>query len=123
MGDAKWVRAKDRGVIRLSVPLWPKASLEERTETVVHETCHIIAEFRFGPGQGHGPNWRALMRACGYTKARRCHEVDRDAIAGRRQRARRVYRVACGCPKGVALGQVQFRRFRAGTQYHCRRCR
>jgi SprT protein len=122
MGDAKWFPAKDRGVIRLSVPLWPKASPEDRIETVVHETCHIIAEFQFGVGQGHGPKWRALMRRCGYENASRCHTVNRDEILARRRQTRQLFKVACGCPNGVMLGRVQFHRLRTGTRYHCRRC-
>jgi predicted SprT family Zn-dependent metalloprotease len=122
MGDARWFAGKDRGVIRLSAPLWPKASLEEKVETIIHETCHIIADFRFGPFQGHGPNWRALMRQCGYVNATRCHSVNREEIVERRQ-AREVYRVACGCADGAMLGRVQFQRLRKGTTYVCRRCR
>src|SRR5439155_27322610 len=95
----------------------------ERIETVIHETCHVIAEYQFGPRQGHGPNWRLLMRRCGYGNATRCHTVNRDEIAARRQLTRRVYKLACGCPDGVALGRVQYQRLRAGTRYHCRRCR
>src|SRR5260221_3883252 len=51
MGDARWFPAKDRGVIRLSVPLLPKASPAERIETVGHETCPVIPDYRFGPPQ------------------------------------------------------------------------
>jgi SprT protein len=123
MGDAKWFPAKDRGVIRLSVPLWPKATPAERIETVIHETCHVIADYRFGPRQAHGPHWRALMRLCGYRNATRCHAVARDEIAARRRQTRMVYKLACGCPDGVALGRVQYRRLRAGVKYHCRTCR
>ena len=122
MGDAQWYPAKEHGVVRLSVPLWPKASSEERVETIIHETCHVIAAYKFGPGPAHGPAWQMLMHQCGYPSATRCHMVDRDGIAQRRQRQLRFYKVACGCPEGVAMGRVQFRRLRAGAKYCCRKC-
>jgi len=90
---------------------------------VIHECCHVIAEYLFGPGPAHGSKWRTLMKRCGYPNATRCHTVNRDGIATRRQAARRVYWLACGCPDGVMLGRVQFQRLRTGTRYHCRRCR
>ena len=40
MGDACWDQVRGVGLMRLSRPLWPKASDEERRETVIHETCH-----------------------------------------------------------------------------------
>src|SRR5262249_56661547 len=72
MGDARWFPRKNQGIIRLSMPLWPKASPEERVETVIHEACHVIAECLFGPRQGHGSKWRNLMKRCGYPNATRC---------------------------------------------------
>jgi predicted SprT family Zn-dependent metalloprotease len=118
LGDARW--SAGRGEVRLSVPLWPKASRAEQEETVVHEVCHVVAAYRFGPGQGHGPRWRALMARCGYPEARRCHTVDRAAILARRA-ARRVPAL-CGCPRGVLLSSVQARRLRRGWRYPCLRC-
>src|SRR5262245_5033724 len=123
MGDARWFSAKGQGLIRLSTPLWPKASLAERVETVIHETCHVIAEYRFGRIQAHGPKWRMLMCLCGYPNATACHTVNREEIAARRRKSRRVYKLACGCPDGVTLGRVQFQRLRAGARYSCRHCR
>ena len=120
LGDALWSAGRGRGLVRLSVPLWSKAGRAEQEEAVVHEVCHLVAASRFGPGQGHGPRWRALMARCGYPEARRCHTVDRAAILARRA-ARRV-RALCGCPGGVTLGTVQTRRLRNGWRYPCLRC-
>ena len=34
--------------IRLSIPLWPRASDQDRRETVIHEACHLIAFYKHG---------------------------------------------------------------------------
>jgi SprT protein len=123
MGDARWDRACGVGIVRLSKPLWPKASDEERRETVIHEACHVIADYRFGGKQGHGPRWRQMMALCGYPRPRRCHVVNYDAIQERRERRRVEVRARCACPGGVMLGPVQARRLKRGAVYHCRCCR
>jgi SprT protein len=122
MGDARWDKVRGVGLIRLSRPLWPKASAEERRETVIHETCHVIADRRFGGKQGHGLAWQHMMLLCGYPEPKRCHSVDHEAIQQRRERRRVEVRGRCGCVEGVILGPVQARRLRAGEHYHCRRC-
>lgn len=45
LGDAKWDRKRKRGRIRLSTPLWERASEKDRYETVIHEACHVIVGF------------------------------------------------------------------------------
>lgn len=122
MGDARWDTVRGAGLIRLSRPLWPQASPEEQRETVVHEACHVIADYLYRGKQGHGPGWRRMMALCGYPAAQRCHSVNREAIQQRRERRRVEVRVRCGCAEGVALGPVQARRLRTGAVYHCRRC-
>ncbi len=123
MGDARWDQVEGIGMIRLSRPLWPKASDLERRETVIHETCHVIADCRFGGKQGHGPRWRQMMALCGYLHPTRCHGVDSDTIRQRRERRRVDVLARCGCASGVVLGPVQARRVRAGVVYCCRKCR
>jgi SprT protein len=122
MGDARWDPIRATGFIRFSRPLWPAASPEERRETVVHEACHVIADYRFGGKQGHGPLWREMMALCGYPAAKRCHSVNREDIEQRRERRRVRVRARCGCAEGVLLGPVQARRLRTGAVYLCRRC-
>jgi predicted SprT family Zn-dependent metalloprotease len=122
MGDARWDKRRGLGLIRLSRPLWPKASDEERRETVIHEACHVIADHRFGGKQGHGPRWRQMMALCGYARPQRCHSVDHEAIQRRRERRRVEVRANCGCAEGVVLGPVQARRLRAGAAYRCCKC-
>ena len=54
MGDARWDRLRSVGLIRLSVPLWPRASDEEWCETVIHEACHVIADAASAASRGTG---------------------------------------------------------------------
>jgi predicted SprT family Zn-dependent metalloprotease len=100
--------------------MWSKASHEERVETITHEACHIIADYRFGGRQRHGPRWQEMMRRCGYQNPQRCHRVDQDGIRARRL-GRRLS-AACGRPGGILVTPVTARRVRAGTIYLCRAC-
>ena len=52
LGDAGYSSTTYRARIRLSIPLWPRSTEEDRRETVVHEACHIIA-FYNNWGQWH----------------------------------------------------------------------
>lgn len=79
MGDATWPAA----VIRLSTPLWPRASVEERRETVIHELCHVLTGHKFGKMDGHGARWQSLMREAGYRRPGRCHLVSNDGLVPR----------------------------------------
>jgi SprT protein len=40
LGDAAYNSTTFRARVRLSVPLWPRASEVDRRETVIHEACH-----------------------------------------------------------------------------------
>ena len=55
LGDAGYSPITYRARIRLSIPLWPRASEQDRRETVIHETCHLIVGFKHGFGPAaHG---------------------------------------------------------------------
>ena len=57
--DAAYSSITYRARIRLSIPLWPRATEEDRRETVIHETCHLIAFYKFGQvAAPHGSEWR-----------------------------------------------------------------
>jgi len=108
--------------IRLSLPLWPRATEEERRETVIHEACHIIDYVINGKMCGHGRPWKRLMEMCGLRaerKSMRCHSVDRTGLSRRRAR------VAATCMCGVVseIGPIQAKKIRGGSVYRCRRCK
>jgi SprT protein len=115
LGDA---RARPP-TIRLSAPLWPRATEEERRATVVHELCHVVAEMRHGKGvASHGAQWQALMLALGERPVR-THDVDRSGLA---RRMRRVP-AACACADRVhRLSALRVGRMRRGWRYECRAC-
>ncbi len=120
MGDARWSFSRGHGLIRLSSALWQKATDEAQMETVAHEACHVIADYRFGSRQKHGPRWRQMMRLCGYENPRRCHTVDLATIQQRRCHNR--HRARCGCMSSLTVGPIQAKRIRTGRTYRCRRC-
>ncbi|QDU96226.1 SprT family zinc-dependent metalloprotease [Lignipirellula cremea] len=61
--------------IRLSPLIWQNASDSERRETVIHETCHIVAWHLHGTKiKPHGVEWRQAMEQCG-VEANRCHNI------------------------------------------------
>ena len=77
MGDAHY----SNKAIRLSKPLWPIASPEERLQTIIHEACHIVADHLYNRRfiQAHGREWKRLMIRMG-CDPKRCHNVPTESI-------------------------------------------
>lgn len=59
-------RTKTISMSCILVPLWEDAAI---LQTLTHEIAHALV----GPGEGHGPKWKAQMRAMGATP-HRTHE-------------------------------------------------
>jgi len=118
LGDGMYSPTRMAGRIRLSVPLWPRTSEEDQRNTVVHETCHIIAFYKDGNAAPHGPEWRAAMRNCGIDPLR-THTVDRTGLA-RRQRLFTL----CDCPKEekCRIGVRHFNLIQRGAELSCNVC-
>ncbi|MHC4302812.1 MAG: SprT family zinc-dependent metalloprotease [Planctomycetota bacterium] len=125
MGDATYGTYR----IRLSSPLWPRASVDEQENTVAHEVCHIVAVHLYGWGaKGHGADWRGCMVRAGFNPTR-CHNVDRAGLA--RKNTRTMVRVYCGCPDGLTITKnLWTRTLRNGEWVNgtnirrfCRKCR
>lgn len=96
LGDAIYNRRKGRGFIRLSAPLWPRATEEERRETVIHEACHVVVGYKYQNQKvvdAHGGEWRSAMNLCGLEPLR-THRVDRTGIA-----RRQTVWLVTACPK------------------------
>jgi SprT protein len=104
--------------IRLSIPLWDRVDDAKHRNTVVHETCHLLAPIIAGGRvQSHGATWKRLMRQCGQ-EPNRCHNADRTGLA---RTMPRVATATCGCmihhlTKNL-LGKMQ-----RGRKYTCRAC-
>lgn len=118
LGDARYDRLRGVGRVRFSLPLWPRASVEERRETIVHEVCHVVQRLRYPMSSAHGHEWKMLMRQAGIARAARCHTVDRTGLRRRQARVQAV--CACGTHE---ITQTLARRMAQGTRYSCRKCR
>lgn len=85
MGDAIYSPISMRARIRLSLPLWPRASAQDRRETVIHETCHCVVGYKHGyAASAHGSAWKKAMQNCGVEPIR-LHSVDRAGLIRRRR--------------------------------------
>lgn len=126
MGDATYGIYR----IRLSSPLWSRATKAEQNNTVAHEVCHIVAVHLYGFGaKGHGADWQLCMMRAGY-EPNRCHNVDRTGL--KRQNTRTRVRLYCGCPDGILISKALWTRSinngewdgnGNNTRRCCRRCR
>jgi len=98
--------------IRLSVPLWPKASRQEREETTKHEVCHIIAYHKVQE-IGHQYSWQRCMLNCGLEPEIYHHIPIED---------KRKSMKCIDCGTISSFGPVQLSKFMQGLDYRCRRC-
>lgn len=124
MGDAMWDRKKKQGIVRLSSPLWPRASEQERYETVVHEACHVVVGYKNENRrvQPHGEEWKRAMLAC-EIQPNRTHCVDRKGLA---RNKKRMIVSDCGNPEVAnkcRVTSVQLNQLKCGTTLHCKVCR
>ena len=103
--------------IKLSAPLWPRASEADRRNTVIHEACHLIDYYQ-NKKMDHGDTWKQLMLACGES-ANRCHSVDRTGLIRKRKR----HEFRCGCSSSKFIGPVKAKRIKQGSLYVCRSCK
>jgi SprT protein len=121
LGDASYSPRSYRARIRLSVPLWARATEEERRETTIHEVCHVIVGYKFGPVPSHGSQWKQAMRNCGL-KPIPTHNVDRTGLS---RRQRRFVLIDCpnsGIEKKCRIGARVLGRMRRGTEFRCKVC-
>ncbi len=88
--DAMFGKSPPRGIIRLSPRIWERATETERRETIIHETCHVVAFHLHGIEiKPHGAEWKEAMANCGVEPVR-CHNIPLVGIA--------LFPVL-GCPK------------------------
>jgi SprT protein len=122
LGDAGYSPTTYRARIRLSIPLWPRASDQDRRETVIHEACHIIVGYRFGfVATAHGSEWKAAMQNCG-VEPLRLHSVDRTGLA---RRQRRFILLDCpnhGMERKCRCTTREFNLLRRGKEFWCKVC-
>jgi len=110
----------DEGFIKLSTPLWFKASEEEKRTVVIHEACHVIANYIYNGNQKHNKNWKSCMVKCGL-KPIRCHNIDTTEL---RKKRKGSVEFTCACPgKTYVLGSVRVKKWKNGKRYFCTLCK
>jgi predicted SprT family Zn-dependent metalloprotease len=110
--------------VRYSSILWPRASEEERQQTVIHEVCHIVNKHEAirdhrGIPSAHGPEWRAVMRRAGVSP-KRCHNVDNSDL---KRRSRKTVPATCRCGEHPITERTAIRILGATHTYSCRKCK
>lgn len=114
-------RAWSRNHIEFSTKIFDLIEPEERRDTIIHETCHLIAWFLYGYEiSAHGKEWKRLMVK---TDGRplRCAAKPIPGLDKLRRKIRR-YAFECAC-KGWMLTPKFFACYTKGQKIGCPRCR
>lgn len=71
IADAEYLGG-NRGHIRICKEYWDDLSRADQVEIVIHETCHIIHDFKYPDNEDphHGRRWRLLMKVAGISSPR-----------------------------------------------------
>jgi len=118
--SAGQVRVTDGGdcLVRYNAHLlehYPQAFL---SQTVPHETAHLVAFSLFGlQVPPHGREWRAIMALFG-AAPERCHNYPVDGL---QVRCLRRYDYRCAC-RTHQFTSIRHNRIRSGQIYRCRQC-
>jgi len=105
-------------LIRYNASILERHPREFLSQTVPHETAHLVAFSLFGPRVSpHGAEWRAIMLFFG-ARPERCHSYSVEDLQTRHLR-RYDYHCACRTHK---LTSIRHNRIRSGQIYLCRRC-
>lgn len=99
------------GRMEFSTFLFERVDSAAQTNTVVHETCHLIAWKLYKDG-GHGKYWKWCMRRLGY-EPKRCHSFDFRE---------HKHHIECACGKRP-IGPLRYKRMLNGVKYSCSICR
>ena len=120
MGDATYNPYTFRARVRLSVPLWPRASDQEKRQTVIHEVCHCIAVYKKHGRvrRPHGLEWQQAMQNCGIEPLP-THSVDRTGLA---RRQRRFVLLDCPNEHKCRLTVRHYNMIQAGCELECKNC-
>lgn len=102
-------RARYNGnIIELSAKTFGIATQEQKTQTIIHETCHLIANSKFNHKR-HGEPWKLLMKSCGYQKPLATHNIDVSQFKLQRKGAIRGW---CLCKSHV----ITIKRYQASIK-------
>jgi len=120
LGDAIYSKSRQRGRIRLSVPLWERCSETQKRETTIHEACHVVVGYKFrndiGNIKPHGREWRDATNECD-VEPQIYHNIDRVGLA---------YFFVRDCEKSrderCRVSRRDRNRLVAGSLLHCSDC-
>jgi SprT protein len=86
--------------------------------TIPHETSHIIQYIKYPKAkQGHGPEWKTIMRNLGYTPTR-CHNYNISAVSSNKMR------YTCKCEdKLFWSGKNLHSKIQSGDCRSCPKCK
>ena len=107
--------------IRLSTPLWERASDEQKTEVIVHEVSHIICmhnawQERKYIHDPHGVEWQEIMRRAGYNNPSKYHTINREGL----KRKYTQYYLQCNCARRRVTSHMHA--LILDKQWHCDKC-
>jgi predicted SprT family Zn-dependent metalloprotease len=106
----------------LSIALWSRASEQDRRETVIHETCHVIVGYKHGfLASHHGAEWKQAMKNCGVEPVR-THNVDRTGLARQQRRFILLDCPAEGVESKCRCTARDYNRLRRGKELWRKKC-
>lgn len=110
-----------KNLIRLSIPVFKLAEIEDQEQTLVHEACHLIARLKNPNCKSHGYEWKIAMVKAG-RKPERCHAVDCSSL--RRTRKVNRYPYECiSCGKQFSISSIKHSRLQKNPEYYvCGKC-
>jgi SprT protein len=126
MGIASFDPKTQVYTIKLSVPLFKRATEEQKRQTVIHEACHIVEVVNRGyvdwngrvvyPRMSHGPYWAKAMRNAD-CKPDVYHKVSNDGL-------RKKYIYECpNCCAEFKLSAILHNRCERGRHRICGKCK
>lgn len=128
VGRAFW-RFADKEIqprIELATSHWNTLTDAGKRSTVIHETCHIIADWIFGSKvDDHGAHWKWLMRRCGESPDTAVpeHEVKTEFRPPRERFLPGLTIAHCGCTGHRKIPNRLAHRIRSGERHTCDICR
>jgi len=128
VGQASW-RFADKTLqprIELATRHWNTLTDAGKRSTVIHETCHLIADWIFGSKvEDHGAHWKWLMRRCGESPDTAVgeHEIKTEFRPPRERFLPGLTLVRCGCTGHRKIPNRLAQRIRSGERHTCDICR